>query len=419
MSIVKACAVMLPRSRALSAVRIRRASWAWQSSAHALPSCGLVLIALACSGGGGDGGPTQPPKDKAEIQITTPTTTIAVGEAFRFSVQAKDAAGNFVIDGAGATFTTDRTAILFIEGDRAVVGQAPGVAHVMGKIGNATTSVAITVVSPSPFELTVFPDSDVPLTLQRAASRAIARWRRVIRSNVGPSVDVRSTDDLCGALPAGSTVPIAGIRIRLRLVPNLGVPAAGGPCVVRTETGLALTGLVSFNTTNPFINDQAYADRTMIHEIGHVLGIGTWWFTPIGRKYYPDTALSDPYFNGPSAVAGVIAVGGAGYLGRKVPVEVPGGTAAPGSHWRGSVVGPTLEVMQAGSKVSQFTVNALADMGWSVDSSSADIYALPTPTVASLQVASPPRLGDEVLRASTSVSAKGMMTSILPARRRP
>jgi hypothetical protein len=284
---------------------------------------------------------------------------------------------------------------------------------VIGKIGLATTSVAINVVDPSPFDLVVTPDPGVPSTITIAAARAVAKWRRVVRQNVGPAVTIGPDEDQCGALPPGGSLAVAGIRVRLRMVQNLGVAATGGPCIVRSESGLALTGMISINTAGPHLADQAIADRMLVHELGHVLGIGTWWFSAIGRKYYPDTALTDPYFTGPRAIAAFLAVGGAAYAGRKVPVEIPGGTAAPGTHWRGSVVGANLEVMQAGPRLSAITIAALADMGWSVDENAADLYTLPTSTtLASIADARTYGVTDRVVLPTLAINANALRISL-------
>ncbi len=84
----------------------------------------------------------------------------------------------------------------------------------------------------------------------------------------------------------------------------------------------------------------------VMHEMGHVLGIGSIW----GRKELlqnpsmPSNPGADTYFSGPRAIAAFDDAGGAtGYaLGSKVPVENNASAGSADSHWRESVMGPEL-----------------------------------------------------------------------------
>jgi len=129
--------------------------------------------------------------------------------------------------------------------------------------------------------------------------------------------------------------------------------------------------------------------EVMLHELGHVFGIGTYWYDGDVRLVnLPSGARRvDTHFPGPNAVAAFDAAGGSGYTGGKVPVtNDPAEDADAGGHWRSVLCG---EIMTRGNcpgeevtVVSAITLGALADLGWVVDMSVAEDYALPSRDMA-------------------------------------
>ncbi len=122
--------------------------------------------------------------------------------------------------------------------------------------------------------------------------------------------------------------------------------------------------------------------ETMLHELAHAFGIGTYWWYGDVRPVNPTggTGRADVHFPGPNAVAAFDEAGGGGYLGGKVPLtNYPDDT---GSHWRAVLCG---EIMARGfcpvtdlNYVSAITLGAFSDFGWVVDMSVAEDYALPS-----------------------------------------
>lgn len=120
----------------------------------------------------------------------------------------------------------------------------------------------------------------------------------------------------------------------------------------------------------------------MVHEIAHALGFATdrWsvW------HLIEDKATDDPHFNGPNAIAAFDSAGGTAYDGSKVPLE-PNST----SHWRESIfrtelMSPAFNINSTNplNPLSAITIQAFADMGYTVDDSYADAYALPSDDAA-------------------------------------
>lgn len=122
--------------------------------------------------------------------------------------------------------------------------------------------------------------------------------------------------------------------------------------------------------------------EVMLHELGHVFGIGTYWFAgdlQLVNASRDAGSVVDTHFPGPNAVAAFDRAGGSSYVGGKVPVmNDPAGIGAD-THWRRSVCGEIMTYGRCGGRkfVSAITLGALADFGWVVDMSVAEDYTIP------------------------------------------
>src|SRR5690606_4901993 len=118
----------------------------------------------------------------------------------------------------------------------------------------------------------------------------------------------------------------------------------------------------------------------ILHEMGHVLGLGTNYLL-IGLV---DGFPFDPHYTGRAGVAAHQELGGDRY----VPLEDQGGLGTAVGHWRESVFGNELMtgyLNQGSQPLSRLTVAALADLGYGVDLSAADPYSIPSGPAASRQ----------------------------------
>lgn len=135
-------------------------------------------------------------------------------------------------------------------------------------------------------------------------------------------------------------------------------------------SSLPLMGYIALDTDVVARGTEAWGrerlEQVVLHEIGHVLGIGTSWHD---FGFVQDSGGSDPHFNGPLAIEAFDAAGGTNYTsGAKVPVT------SRGSHWRfwGELMSPS-----GSPALSAITVQSLADLGYVVDVSRADPFQLP------------------------------------------
>jgi hypothetical protein len=196
-----------------------------------------------------------------------------------------------------------------------------------------------------------------------------------------------------------------------------GTLASAGPCWVRNDGSLPILGAMKFDAADL---DGIEADGTIadviLHEMGHVLGIGSLWTY---QGLLADPAASngtDPHFTGARAIAAFDRVGGTGYTGAKVPVENTGEPGTADGHWRESVMGNELMtgyIAGTPNPLSLVTVESLADQGYSVSTAAADPYNLASALQAIRR--GPVRLmGDDRLKVPIrAVNAEGRVSRVL------
>ncbi|WP_419164545.1 leishmanolysin-related zinc metalloendopeptidase [Candidatus Palauibacter sp.] len=166
-----------------------------------------------------------------------------------------------------------------------------------------------------------------------------------------------------------------------------GTLASAGPCWTR-RGGLPIYGRMSFDAADLRLSEQmGYLDELVLHEMGHVLGIGTIWDdfellrNPASVYEAPDT-----HFTGPLAIAAFDEAGGTRYAGAKVPVENTGGEGTWNGHWREAVMEAELMTgwaEEGGTEpLRAITIQSLADLGYAVDATVADYYRLPSADAA-------------------------------------
>jgi hypothetical protein len=121
----------------------------------------------------------------------------------------------------------------------------------------------------------------------------------------------------------------------------------------------------------------------VLHEMGHVVGVGTLW----GSTVVTGSGTSDPRFTGAQATAAYLGSGGAAGA-PSVPIENAGGPGSRDSHWRESVMGRELmtsTISSAGNPLSAITVGSLRDVGYLVSFAAAGGYAV-APNSAGVEI---------------------------------
>jgi hypothetical protein len=183
--------------------------------------------------------------------------------------------------------------------------------------------------------------------------------------------------------PDVSRENIDGLRIYL-VVEAIDGPSgtlgSAGPCLIRNNNIPAL-GVMRFDEAD-VANLQADGRlrSVALHEMLHVLGIGTVWYGEDGLVDTTDTP-SDVRYTGPLARSACASLsGGATVCAATVPVHSLDGAGSRFSHWRETVFQSELMTPflgAGGTPFSVITIQALADLGYEVGTSQADAYSVP------------------------------------------
>jgi hypothetical protein len=230
------------------------------------------------------------------------------------------------------------------------------------------------------FDITL--DYVVPVTPEQeiAFDRAARRWEAIVL-NAQPVVNANAVElaSFCGVPAEPADLAITGVHIFVELAPidgpgmgGVNILGSAGPCTLR-DLGSPSSGSMRFDTFDlDVLAAEGKLETVILHEMGHVLGIGTLW-GPLGLVVNPSVsggAGVDTHFVGPNALAAFQEILGPILLpGEPVPVE---NNAQPGSadgHWRESILDNELMTPALGDFVQEtplsvLTIASLADHGY-------------------------------------------------------
>jgi hypothetical protein len=195
---------------------------------------------------------------------------------------------------------------------------------------------------------------------QAAFTTAVIRWTQIIIADIP---DYQGIDDL---VIDASIVSIDGAG---------GILGQAGPDLLRPGSRLPAHGEMEFDSADVA---TMYANGTwtnvILHEIGHILGIGTIW-NLLGLKngagdYIGTYGLAEyrTLIGNPAAAS--------------IPVEHDGGSGTAGAHWDEETFNAELmtgfaEAAGIAMPISRMTIGALRDLGYIVNYAAADAYSLP------------------------------------------
>lgn len=255
----------------------------------------------------------------------------------------------------------------------------------------ALTSCSTAPSSPQPFSIALEPASSLTSAEADAFQAAADRWSQVI---------VGDLPDVLANIPAGTceVSTSAGTLVRLPLTPFRGVIddlritvwvgsidgpggilGVGGPCLYRDNGGLPAYGVMALDA-----NDLDLLTDTVLHEMGHVLGIGApATASDLWSSLVTGASTNDPRFTGSHAVQAWQLLQATGDVPLENCLDRQPGSCSAGTalvHWRESIFGNELMtgwLTPGGSPLSRVTLGALEDMGYRVDEQQADAYQLP------------------------------------------
>lgn len=379
----------------------------------------LVATAAACSdkaAGPAELGPTQAVLSMQAVPGTTGQTAPAGSRvATAPAVIVQDANGNamagvtvtFVVmagNGSVANPTAQTDARGVASAASWTLGASAGTNVVEARLTGATpvqftaTGTAVTQpptnTSTTPFAVTVRYLAPPSARQQQAVQNAITRWQGVLTrdlSDIPLSAPVNSC--FTGQPVVNERVDDILIFVELVEIDGVGkVLGEAGPCYVRNDNGLPVMGHLKLDAADlRAMETNGTIDDVVLHEIGHVLGIGTLW---PDKGLLQGSGTSDPTFLGANAVAEYRNMGG---TLPTVPVENMGGDGTREGHWRESVFGNELMtgwVTRGGNPLSALTIASLTDLGYSATTTVASGFSLSSYSSATLAV----KLGKEVMK---------------------
>ncbi|WP_245618181.1 leishmanolysin [Deinococcus misasensis] len=224
-----------------------------------------------------------------------------------------------------------------------------------------------------PFNITlVFSENSLLNSQQKALFQAAARrWETVIEQGL-PDI-------------AGSP-PIDDLQITISSV-NIDGPgkvmAQSGPLLLRQNKGLPITGMIRFDHHDLQIRElDGTLQNVILHEMGHVLGIGTLWNDHLEYDNQGGCLNSNQIsFTGEHATRYFHELGKTG----GVPVENQYGAGTKCGHWDEETFKSELMTGFSTSNpmpLSKLTLGALQDLGYEVNLQAADPYTLPQSEVS-------------------------------------
>lgn len=289
-----------------------------------------------------------------------------------------------------------------------VVATDPG-----GLSASMSFGVSVRDVIPGSYDMEVLLTDSVSADLRTAIEQAAGWWMTILADTELPDVPADQIgrlgcDDIVSEQPVAIIDDVV-VVIAVRPVDGPGGILAGArPCGVRDGSMLPFMGTIRFDSDDlDRLLDRGNMDdveELILHEMGHVLGIGSVWgdFGLLREPSIGGPADADTHFAGPLAVAAFNEAGGKDYDGAKVPVENQAGPGSGDSHWRQSVLVTELMTPFASigfvDPLSAITIQSLADLGYTVNVDLADPYTLPGAAAADRQDAPVIDLRNDVLR---------------------
>lgn len=242
--------------------------------------------------------------------------------------------------------------------------QAPGVDR--GRF-NITLSY---LLPPTPRQVEVF-------------EAAAARWERIIIKDE-PSFSGTLPSAFEGFPPLVDEGTVDDIIIEVALAPidgPGGILGQAGPQFVRTDDFLTLSGVMFFDVADlDFLEELDLFEEVIVHEMGHVLGVGTLWnVAPFGfDRTLRGGSDDNPYFLGRKANVFWNAEGGT----LELPIEGDFGPGTRFGHWDEAALDNELMTgfLNLGENpLSRITAGSMKDLGYG-SASVGESYDLPRGT---------------------------------------
>jgi hypothetical protein len=211
---------------------------------------------------------------------------------------------------------------------------------------------------------------------KEAVTKGVARWRSAITRDL-VNIPVSAPAGSCFAAQPALNETVDDILIFVEFVDIDGVGdvlGQAGPCYVRADNTLPVVGYLKLDAADlEMMEDRGTLDDVVLHEMGHVLGIGTLWQD---KNVLTGAGTDDPRFTGSSALAAYRTLGGSDTW---IPVENSGAEGTRDGHWRESDFGSELMtgyINASPNAMSALTISSLTDIGYGTNPGAASEYTI-------------------------------------------
>jgi hypothetical protein len=251
-------------------------------------------------------------------------------------------------------------------------------------------SSAVNVVAPGLFSIVLYFAPGFPDKFKPAFQAAVTRWQSMITADIPDSSRTFLPSD-CGVTGQSSVVGVDDLVIWVDTIPydaaNPNLLGQAGPCFYRSPSRLTTVGVMEFVDTqmDGLLKANQLTD-TVMHEMGHILGLGTHWqlLNLTANVLGGSLCGNDPQYVGANAIREYRALGGTG----NIKLENLYGPGTCEGHWKESVFGTELMTGflngNVANPLSRMTLASMQDLGYSIDLSKADSYSIPAAGTASV-----------------------------------
>lgn len=312
------------------------------------------------------------------VQLSTKALTLAPGDSQQVDARV-EGTGDL-----GLIWVSAQPGVARVGDAGRVTAVAPGLAQItvtsrQDRAQQAQLTVTVSAEAPptgDPFDITLsYPVGNSLTAAQQAAfSQAARRWSQVITAGLPDVAAVR--------ISGGQVVTVDDLVIVVSSVPIDGpgqILGQAGPRQVRPGGTLPLWGEIQFDSADLALLEQSgRLQGVVLHEMGHVLGIGTLWNHLLSTDTSSCASATRVRHGGSRAQHEYRQLGG---LLAGVPVEDQHSLGTKCGHWKEDVFQTELMTGFASAghmPLSRLTLGALADLGYRVNLALADPYTLPT-----------------------------------------
>ena len=298
-----------------------------------------------------------------------------------------------------------------------------------GLSARSVLPVGVRGASPGLYDIDLFLVDEVTESIRAAFDDAVVYWSSILAGTELPDVPMNNDLELgCWDITTQETLGTVDDLVIVASVREIdgpyGVLASAGFCGIRDGAGgLPFMGAMQFDVDDlERLEEQGDMEEVILHEMGHVLGIGTAWrrFGLLVNPSLPGNQGADTHFAGPLTIEAFDSAGGTEYGGgEKVPVENVAGPGSGDAHWRESVLDHELMTPYQNGGIpdplSAITIQSLADLGYVVNVSVAEPYRLPGVAADVVGRANRIPYGDDILRGPIIVvDPGGRVVRVIP-----